>query len=190
MNLNLLNNNMYIAFDTETTGLDKRSQVLTAYFAILDKDFLKIKELELSIKYPIYNIEIKALECNKIDLIQHDSVSVSVTEASNKLHTFLSTHDSLLVPIGHNIAFDIKMIRKQLISDSNYKKYFDTRTVDTFEIALKLKNEKLLSCPKLSLTKLCEFFELKIDNTQFHTAKYDTLMTLELLMCLKTKYLL
>jgi len=66
----------YVTFDCETSGLDScKHNLLTACFIILDKNLIEIDRLNLSIKYENYTIDTKALEVNKIDMIQHHNNS-------------------------------------------------------------------------------------------------------------------
>ena len=57
---------MYLAFDTETTGIDfKKNNLLTACFIVLDKDLVELDRLNLSIKHTDYTVTIKAIEINE-----------------------------------------------------------------------------------------------------------------------------
>lgn len=179
---------MYIAFDTETTGVAYDSQVLSAYFIILDKDLNKIDDFNVNLKYPTYHVSAIALECNKIDLILHDKTAVTIQEASVSFNEFLTKNKSFekLIPLGHNISFDIKMITRQLISEEKYNVFFNTLTVDTLTKARFLKKNKKLECTSLSLGNLCRYLNIQVNDDAFHDAKYDTLMTIELYKVLIT----
>jgi DNA polymerase III epsilon subunit-like protein len=182
---------MYIAFDTETTGLSHDSQVLTVYFIILDNLFNKIDDLYLSIKYSTYHVSSAALLCNKINLVDHTNLSISIEDANISLENFLVKNklDDTFIPIGHNVDFDIKMIKKELISNNNYISYFKDKTIDTLSIARTLKKQHKLKSKSLSLSNLCIYLNIELlpsDNDDgFHDAKYDTLMTVELYKALR-----
>ena len=75
---------MYLAFDVETTGLETHCNVLTAYFIILDSNYNQIDSLDLKIKYPYYTIYTKALEINKIDILEHDFLASVLKTVSTK----------------------------------------------------------------------------------------------------------
>lgn len=184
----------YLAFDCETTGLTSKCNILTAYFIILNNNLEKIDELDLKIKHEYYNVYIKALEINKIDLINHDKTAIPILLANDMLIRFLEKYyNDKFILIGHNISFDINMIlSNKLISIQDFNKYFITEYyLDTFLICKQLKKEKKLNnCQSLSLNKLCHYFNinpsiLNINNKMFHNSKYDTLCTIELYKIIK-----
>lgn len=175
--------NYYLAFDCETTGLLPNCNVLTAYFAILDKKLNLIDELELNIKYNFYVVYIQAMQVNKIDLIKHDNTAINKKNANELLVKFLSQYPKYKL-IGHNIKFDIDMLKSNLIlSKEDIEKYFDLKHIyDTYKIAKLLKTQnKINKCQSLSLSKLCYYFDISNNNAdEFHTSKYDTLCSIEL----------
>ena len=91
---------MYLAFDTETSGLDPtKHNLLTACFIVLNDNLVEIDRLNLNIKYNEYNITIKAMEINKIDLIKHHncSSSVDLKTARSLLLDFLKKNKRMLL---------------------------------------------------------------------------------------------
>jgi DNA polymerase III alpha subunit (gram-positive type) len=173
----------YLVFDCETTGLLPSCNVLTAYFIILDNEFNIIDELDLQIKHDYYIIFPKALEINKINILEHDKQGISKLEAHKKIINFLKKYDTTYKVIGHNIQFDINMLNSNnLINDNDINLYFDKQYLDTYELAKKLKfKNKISRLQSLSLNKLCNYLDIecKLD-TNFHNAKYDSYMTIEL----------
>lgn len=191
----------YLAFDCETTGLTPNCNVLTAYFIILDNHLNKIDELDLKIKHDFYNVYTKALEINKIDLIEHDKTSISIQNSNQLLLKFLEKNfnNKKYTIIGHNISFDIKMIlSNKLITNDDFNKYFITEYYsDTYSICKELKKlQKINKCQSLSLNKLCNYFNIKLNETDetdetnicFHNARYDTLCTIQLYKKIKEIY--
>lgn len=178
--------NYYLSFDCETTGLTKNCNVLTIYFIILDNQLNKIDDLNLNIKHEYYTIFIKALEINKINLLEHDKNAISITEAKKLLLNFLNKYikdSNKFLIIGHNIKFDINMIINNNILNSNeINQYFQNDCyLDTYEIAKLLKSKnKINKCQSLSLSKLCYYFNIDIIDNNLHNCKYDTLYTIEL----------
>lgn len=173
----------YLVFDCETTGLLPSCNVLTAYFIILDEKFNILQELDLKIKHPHYLIFTKALEINKINLVEHDKNAISINEGSKLIITFLKKYDTKYSIIGHNIQFDINMLKSnKLITDKDIELYFEKDYIDTYNIAQILKIEKKISrYQSLSLSKLCNFLEITIElDSEFHDAKYDCYSTIEL----------
>ena len=105
----------YICFDTETTGLNSQeNNLLTVCFIILEQNehgnLIEIDRLNISLQHEKYNVTIKALEINKIDLIKHHHNSIHLIEAKNKLLEFLKKNklNYCLIPIGHNVKFIYK----------------------------------------------------------------------------------
>jgi DNA polymerase III epsilon subunit-like protein len=176
----------YLAFDCETTGLLQNCNVLTAYFVILDDNLNILDELDLKIKHDYYIIFTKALEINKIDILEHDKIAISKIEARSQLINFLEKYDKKYKIIGHNIKFDINMlISNNILLPTEKDIYFNTDYYyDTFKIAQLLKSKnKINKCQSLSLSKLCYFFNIIVDidtDLKFHNCKYDTLCTIEL----------
>lgn len=173
---------MYLAFDTETTGLTEDCNVLTVYFVILDNNLKEIASLDLKIKHAFYKVYTKALEINKIDLIEHDKTAISIEDAMTTLYLFLESHyNGAYIPLGHNILYDIKMLKlNNILSQELYDIYFSSKYVDTLVISRFLKSCKLIpNKQSLSLSKICYYFDINIDSElSAHNSEYDTKMTI------------
>lgn len=176
---------MYLAFDTETTGVSSvKHNLLTSCFIVLDKNLEEIDRLNLSIKYNDYTVTVKALEINKIDLITHHYNSINLEAARSLLIEFLIKNKvDLLVPIAHNVSFDINfVIDNGLLTKEEYNAFIDKRNVDTLVIARYLKTTgKIPKQQSVSLSNLCDFFNLTSENENYHNAEYDIQMTIKLL---------
>lgn len=180
----------YIAFDCETTGVDDNCNLLTVSFLILDSELNKISSLNLSLKQNNgYYIYPEAMEVNKIDIIKHHHTSLDLIDARRKLLEFLNTYKGQfsLIPIGHNIQFDIKHIKKSgLLKEEEYTKYISYNALDTISVAQFLKLcGKLNEKQSLSLINLCSSCQLKRDENLEHSAEYDIKMTIKLLKFFK-----
>lgn len=174
---------MYLAIDTETTGLTNLCNVLTAYFIVLDENLNEIKHLDLKIKHCSYHVYTKALEVNKIDLIEHDKVSTPKKEAILKLEEFLSGVEERYIPIGHNVEFDINMLED---NGMDIHKYIKSPYIDTYVICKKLKHEKKINDKQsLALGKISYFFGVNIDCKKLHTSEYDVRLSIELFKYIK-----
>jgi len=178
----------YIGFDCETTGVDDKCNLLTVCFLILDNKLNIIDKLNLSLKQNDgYVIFPKALEINKIDIIKHHNNSYELIDARNLLINFLNKHKTQynLIPIGHNISFDIKfIIMSGLLTKNEYSNYISCNPIDTISIAQFLKlSGKIPENQSISLINLCNYFKLnKLDNIDLqHTSEYDIKMTIQLL---------
>ncbi len=183
----------YIAFDTETTGVDSlKCNLLTVSFIVLDSELNKLDTLNISLKHENYYINPTALEVNKIDIIKHHNNSLDIIDARVKLITFLNKYKIQynFVPIGHNILFDINFIKSSgLLTNEIYNKYISCNFIDTLTIAQFLKfSGKLPEKQSVSLINLCKYTEIKDDkNTELeHSAEYDTNMTIKLLKKFKS----
>ena len=166
---------MYLAFDTETGGVDPATtSCLTAFFQVLNGDLEPLDELEVSFKHPIYHVEAEALGINHIDLIKHDAEAKPLPVTIAKIENLLEIWGRL-IPIGHNISFDISEIAS-IVPDFRSKIHY--RTIDTASIC-----RFLILCGKLpptlsGLDNFCEHFGILLEA---HNAKNDTIATVKLL---------
>lgn len=183
--------NKYIAFDCETSGVSETSNLLTISFLILDKDLIQKDSLNISLKQTSgYNIYPEALQINRIDIIKHHQSSSDLQTSRKILLDFLNKNKGSynLIPIGHNIAFDIRFIKSSgLLTDREYSNFISCNPVDTLIVAQFLKTcGKLNQKQSLSLINLCNHFKLDSYKNSEHTSEYDIKMTIKLLHCLKS----
>jgi DNA polymerase III epsilon subunit-like protein len=183
--------NKYIAFDCETSGVSEASNLLTISFVILDKDLIQKDSLNISLKQTSgYNIYPEALQINRIDIIKHHQSSSDLQTSRKILLDFLNKNKGSynLIPIGHNIAFDIRFIKSSgLLTDREYSNFISCNPVDTLIVAQFLKTcGKLNQKQSLSLINLCNHFKLDSCKNSEHTSEYDIKMTIKLLHCLKS----
>lgn len=184
----------YIAFDCETTGINENCNLLTVSFIVLDSDLNEIECLNISLKNNNgYHIYPEAMGVNKIDIIKHHRNSLDIVDARKKLLTFLNKYklQYSLIPIGHNIQFDIKFIKKSgLLTDTEYSKYISYNSIDTISIAQFLKLSGVLhEKQSISLVNLCSAAQIKRQENLEHSAEYDTRMTIKLLKFFKSNIL-
>lgn len=175
----------YLAIDNETGGLGEVS-LLTSYFAVLDSDLRIMDELYLYLKPEdgIYRIEPQALEINKINLVEHDKIAETRSTAGNKLFRFLKQYSqdgaNKLIPLGHNVTFDVIGIHNELLNRATFEKFTSYRKLDTAVIAQFLKlSGKIPNEVSGSLGSLATFFG--IENNNAHDAKADVLVTIEII---------
>lgn len=192
----------FLAFDTETTGLDKtKCNILTAYFVVLDKNLNIIDSLDLKIKHSVYTVYAKALEINNIDLVMHNKneQSLYINDASKKLKDFLIKNKgkNRYIPLGHNINFDIDFLKSSNLLDNEFfSKYISFNVIDTITLGIFLKSCGLLQeTQSLSLTSICKHLNINYkdyyensSNLNDHTAEYDIKMTILLFKKFKEIY--
>jgi len=175
----------FLCMDTETTGLSEDCNVLTAYFIILDSSLNEIASLDLKIKHNCYKVYTKAMEVNKINLIEHEKTAITKANAKEQLEQFLSIYktNEKYIPLGHNVSFDLKMLKSnQILSDSAIECHLSPNSIDTLTIAKFMKSCKKIPVKQsLSLVKICAYFEISlITELEAHNAEYDIKMTIEL----------
>lgn len=178
---------MYIGIDNETGGIgaDKVS-LLTAYFGVYDKDLNLVDELDLLLKPKdgIYKVEGRALDINKINLIEHDKSAQSYEDAGQVLFRFLAKNSNngeiKLIPVGHNVTFDLLFIHTQLLKRAVFEQFTSYRKLDTSVIAqfLKLVGE-LPEEISGSLDSLASYYS--IPQPAAHTGKGDVDTTIAVL---------
>lgn len=176
----------FLALDTETGGIGADKSLLSAYFLILDENFVEIDDLLLLMKPDdgVYHVTGQALDINGIDLKTHDKTAVTYKEAGTKLYDFLTKNNPLgtnkFIPVGHNVGFDIKFLMGKVISEGSWNKYVSYRLMDTGVIAQFLRKIKIIpTTVNGSLGSLAEHFQVRKHN--LHTADGDVRTTVDVL---------
>jgi oligoribonuclease (3'-5' exoribonuclease) len=184
---------MYLFLDCEMGGIGREYSLLSAYFAVLDAKFEPIDELELFVQPNdgIYHVCGPAMAVNKINLIDHDRIAMTYKLAGASLYTFLKQHSGdgsiKLVPCGHGIKGDIDVIVEHLMSRGSFEKFTSYRVLDTSSVAQFLRAFGMFPEEVSgSLESLAKHFNIlnKFDETKLHTARTDTLVTVEVLKSL------
>lgn len=182
----------YLALDNETGGLAHHyPSLLSTYLLALDENFNTVAELDLLVKPEdgVYAVTAEALNVNKINLIEHDKIAITEREAKTAIKNFLYKLNpdgkDKLVPIGHNVYFDIAFLTRSYGLDLNpgtWNKYVSYRVLDTGTIAAFLKaSSKMPEDLKGSLGALADYYNIEFPEKYRHTAKGDTLATVEVL---------
>jgi hypothetical protein len=174
---------LYLPFDCESGGIGTEISLLSAHFAVCDKDFSVIDELDLKLKpkdvdetgSTIYKVTASALEINKIDLIEHNKVALHPSAAGQELRSFLWKYSSngkiKLMPVGKNIGGDVKWVNDNLLGSKTWNEFVSYRHYDITTIVTLLKRKgKLDPMAPESLSGLAKFFNIDAD---WHTARGD-----------------
>lgn len=188
---------VYVTMDLETGGVTTNCSLLTAYFGFLDENLNLLDHLDLKVKPnngEPYVVQAGGLAVNGINLIEHDKVALTESQCGELLMKKLKQHSKngkiKLIPIGHNVQFDILFIYEHLLSKKNFDMYVSYRKLDTGTIAQFFKLCGFIPNDKSgSLEYLAELFGVKFKD-RAHTAESDAMMCVQILQkmreaCLK-----
>lgn len=175
---------LYLPMDNETGGLAENVSLLSTYLEVVDEKFNVVDALELYTKPndSVYLVEAGGLEVNKINLIEHDKIAITYSEAGQKLYNFLKKNSNdgkiKLIPVGKNVQFDVLGLQRCLLAKKNMEKFVSYRQIDItgYAMGLQIKG-KLPDEMSLSLSSLVEYFGIKLEGNA-HEAKYDTQVTM------------
>ncbi len=178
----------FMGFDAETGGVTTDCSLLTMFFTVMDNDLNEVDKLHLKVKPnngAAYIVTAEALRINKIDLVEHDKVAITESEAGRLLREFLVKHSEngkvKIIPVGHNVGFDEDFIWMHLLNRREYHKYMSYRKLDTGVIAQFLKKKGLIpNTVSGSLTSLVEHYCLKFKG-EAHQEDADTYATVDVL---------
>lgn len=186
-----MNEAKYIIFDVESGGLPAECSVLTASFQVASETEL-MDELNLVIKHPIYITTAQGLSINKIDLVKHDALGISMGDARQRLKEFLTFYTDLseaeksfesdyftspkpkikrLIPIAHGLHGDIESVKKIL---PGFEQYVSRVGIDTCMLAKHLQLRNKLPQISLSLTSLANHSDIQFTP---HDAREDARTT-------------
>lgn len=180
----------FIAFDIETGGFNSEvNTILEAYFAIYDKNFKLIEDLELLLVNDegLANAEEEALKVTGINLEEHlkNPKTIKYSEGRKKLFDMLTRNKiegkkRSFRALGQNIVyFDMPFIHRQkFIAEDEWKKYIHHNALDTTQITTFLKEIGMLPEHVGSLSSLAEHFG--IANAGAHRAKNDVQMQVQI----------
>jgi hypothetical protein len=175
---------LFLALDCESGGIGKDISLLSTHFAVCDANWNIIDELPLLLKpkdvddtgSTIYKVTASALAINHIDLIEHDKVAITASQAGQDLRNFLWKYSEngkiKLIPMGKNVSGDITWVNENLLGASAWRQFVSYRLYDLTPLIILLKRQgKLPEEAPESLSGLAEFLGI---NANWHTAKGDT----------------
>jgi hypothetical protein len=186
----------FLAFDCESGGIGDEVSLLSVYFAVCDKDWNVLDELDLLIKpndkdetgSTLYKVTASALEINKIDLIKHDEVAITYSEAGQQVRNFLWKYSEngkiKLVPMGKNIKGDVDWINGSILGAKAWNQFVSYRLYDLTGLIIYLKRKGKLPA---NAPESLEGFATSIGiSFQAHTAKGDTLAGIDVVKYLES----
>lgn len=166
----------FTVLDTETTGLNIKTDFIVSFGAI---------------KVQGYCIKIKTVKEYFLKLKKNDSEAVKVHEII-KAEDFIPLEmfvgkvlkdigDSILV--AHHAGFDVAMLERA--GRPFGLKRLQNPVLDTLDLAIRLEmgkhyNPRLVNLPDYSLDRLCERYNIPLDDR--HTASGDAFLTAQLLV--------
>ena len=174
----------YIALDVESCGLDISKSLLSVYLVILDENLNPIDELDLLTKPNdgVYHLTAEALGVNGINIVEHDKVAITADYAGTKIYDFLNKNNPngkvKLIPVGHNVTFDIEFVCAHTLAKKSWSKFCGYRCLDTGTISQFLIARGELPQMSASLGTIAAHFGIEF---AAHTAKGDTLATVAVL---------
>lgn len=183
----------FIALDVETGGIGDDKSLLTACFILSEKadngEMVIIDVLNLKIKPDdgIYHLTAESLSINHIDIQSHDKTAITVRDAGQQLYAklkswYILAGSNKLIPVGHNVAFDIRRVTNTLVSPGSWDQFVSYRVLDTCVIAQFLRmTNKLPNNLACSLVNLGDYFKCHPISGKPHEAEYDTLLALNVL---------
>jgi len=179
----------YLAFDCETGGIEVETSLLTVYFGVLNSKLELIDELDLYCKPDDdkpYVVHAEGLEVNGINLIQHHKRALTYGNCGKKLRDLVIKHSGngkvKMIPLGHNVHFDIDGVTSKILSRKNWNQYVSYRVVDTQIYARCLQLKGIIPMDQsISLSNLITYLNVRGIEGRPHEAKYDTLATVEVL---------
>jgi hypothetical protein len=177
--------NKFIGLDCETGGLTQESSLLTVFFGIYDENLVLVDELYLYVKPDdgVYRVTAKALEINRINLVEHDRIAIPYKEAKTVLYQFLqrSYQDTLLIPVGHGVTGDIDWVHRHISNKGSWEGFVSYRKLDTSNVVQFLRAAGIFPDDVSgSMESLVKYFGLPSIG-DLHDAKVDTLQTVSVL---------
>jgi DNA polymerase-3 subunit epsilon len=166
-----------VVFDTETTGLDFRTDVILSIGAVgIVGNTISVKDsLELFMIQTVFK-----RETVPIHGILKQGKEEKITETEGIIQFLDFIKDAVLV--GHHVSFDVKMINEGLKRMGLGK--LKNRSIDTDRIYQKFKG--LQQDQHAGLDELCGIF--KIQKSDRHTAIGDAYITALIYLRLKNKW--
>ncbi len=180
-----------LVLDTESGGLDPLTHSLLSIGCVVWEDNKLGPEIEILVREDPFVVTAKALEVNRIDLVEHAAKAVSPTGAQSKLASFVLTHFEAEIRYGtkvpivaHNPEHDVGFIRRLFrIAETRtpYDTYFSHRKLDTASVLRYLSLTGKVPDTAVSSDGWIQHFGIKVPKSRRHTALGDARATAQLL---------
>ena len=163
--------------DCETGRIGREVSLLSTHLAVCDTNWEVLDTLLLLTKPDDgnYVVTAEALAINKIDLIAHDKVALTYSQAGGKLREWLWKHSRngkvKLQPMGKNVPFDVEKVTDNVLGKKTWNQYVSYRCYDLTPLVTYLKRKgKLAPDAPESLEGLANYINFKFVP---HTADGD-----------------
>lgn len=168
---------MFVALDTEHTGFHPQACLLTAAFIVFEKNGKVVDGLAFALKHDFYSIDPKAMEVNKIDILEHDKVAEPLNICNDKLKKFLKKYSrpdlgEFLTPVGSGVKADIDLLKASGLSTMG----LSHKVMDLTVIASFLKEAGYINIDSVSLENLATAFG--VDHGEPHKAVCDAVASM------------
>jgi hypothetical protein len=136
---------IFLPFDSETGGIGREVSLLSVHLAACDTNWEVVDDLMLFTKPNDgnYVVTAEALEINKINLIEHDKVAITYSEAGGKLRDFLWRNSKngkiKLQPMGKNVGFDVEKVTDNILGPKTWSQFVSYRNYDITPLITYLK---------------------------------------------------
>ncbi len=169
----------FVVFDTETTGLDRRTDKVLSIGAI------KVRGLQVLVadtfECLVQQEGAPATKSAEVHGLLSSQLEAGITEAE-AVEGFVDFIGNAIL-VGQHVAFDIAMVN-QMLKRQGIKGKLRNRSVDTAQLAIRLErrhaDSHTLKNAEYSLDALCEKYNLPTDDR--HTASGDAFATALLLL--------
>lgn len=146
-----MSESIFLPFDTETGGIGETVSLLSVHLAACDTNWEIQDELMLLTKPNDghYVVTAEAMNINKINLIEHDKVAITYSEAGGKLRDFIWRNSQngkiKLQPMGKNVAFDVIKVTDNILGKKTWNQYISYRCYDMTPLITYLKRKGKLA---------------------------------------------
>jgi DNA polymerase III subunit epsilon len=169
----------FVVFDTETTGLDRRTDKVLSIGAV------KVRGLQALVSDTfeclIQQEGAPSTKSAEVHGLLSKELETGITEGE-AVKSFIDFIGSAIL-VGQHVAFDIAMVN-QMLRRQGIKGRLRNRSVDTAQLAIRMErrhaDSHTLKNAEYSLDALCERYNLPTDDR--HTASGDAFATALLLL--------
>ena len=170
-----------LSLDTEGGGISHNYSLLSLTLSVVDPvTYEQIETLSLKLKPDNdsgYFVQGKALDVNKINILEHDKVAITYKDSKSEIYNWLvkqKTKYGKLVPFGNNFQRDIDIITRYTISYDSWTNFVKKFGIELTVLGVELKQlEVIPEEQSLALSKIAEFMSIKVDESKLHDDTYD-----------------